>query len=135
MGHIVITRRWVVERHLELSIEDVQKREERQERDCGTFPAIFGWHRRFTEHLEKCPHCGRSPQLMSRWCPKWGFDYKYICDEGYMDCGDHYPQLSRAGLDWNYRVREAKGGPHRHAPHLKVKCDAYGRRRKQRKQW
>lgn len=129
MGHIEITRRWVEDRRLILTAEDLKKHDERLMRNNGTFPAILGWHRRFTKRLEKCPYCGKAPRLLSGWRPEYGFDYKYVCDEGDLHCGDWYSQLSRAGLDWNYRVRETQGEWHRHVPHHKVYCDAYGRKR------
>ena len=129
MGHIEITRRWVEERRLVLTIEDIQKSNERLIRKNGMFTTTLGWHKRFTKRLERCPYCGRTPRLLSGWRPEYGFSYKYVCDEGDMNCGDWYYQLSRAGLDWNYRVREKYGECNRPVPHRKVICDAYGRKR------
>ena len=130
MGRIVITRRWVVERKLELTIEDVALREKRRAAKCGDGldPHIFGWQKRFMGHLESCPYCGKKPICGCTWDKKRGYDYKLVCcEKGILNCGDWYPQLSRAGLDWNYRVRIVNGEPYRHAPHREMTCDAYGR--------
>ena len=130
MGRIVTTRRWVVERKLELTLEDVALREKRRAAKFGDGldPHIFGWQKRFMEHLESCPYCGKKPICGCTWDKKRGYDYKLVCcEKGMLNCGDWYPQLSRAGLDWNYRVRIVKGEPYRHAPHREMTCDAYGR--------
>ena len=130
MGHIEVTRRWVVERRLVLDDQDyvkrIQRREQRQEEAIQ--PALFAWHEAFTKRLEKCPHCGRTPELSATWDVKRGYSYKYVCSSyhrGILDCGDWYPQLSRAGLDWNYRVWREKGMPYKHCPHWTVKMDEH----------
>lgn len=131
MGHIEITRHWDEERHLVLSIEDVRlsERRRRKRQDSECHPVLLGWQHCFTKKLDKCPYCGKAPRLLALWRPEYGWDYKYVCSDGYLDCGDWYEQLSRAGLDWNYRVRETQGAPHKHVRHIRVKCDAYGRER------
>ena len=123
MGKMVITRRyvgWVEDRRLELTTDDFVLREKRRaaKHDDGFEPRIFGWQKRFVEHLEPCPYCGKKPRFGCTWDKRRGYDYKLVCCErGMLNCGDWYPQLSRAGLDWNFRVREARGEQHRHCPH------------------
>ena len=123
MGKMVITRRyvgWVEDRRLELTTDDLALREKRRAAKYGEGfrPRIFGWQTRFMEHLEPCPFCGKKPRCNCTWDEDDGYDYKLMCcDEGMLGCGDWYNQLSRAGLDWNFRVRLARGGPRRFCPH------------------
>ena len=125
MGKMIITQRyigWVMEKHLELTAADYALREKRQaERyDAGFTPRILGWQKRVMQHLEPCPDCGKQPYCNCTWREKDGYNYKLMCDcypQGMLECGDWYRQLSRAGLDWNFRVRHEKGEPHKFCPH------------------
>ena len=125
MGKIEVTRRfvgWEVTRRLVLTNEDYALREKRREsrQEDALNPRIFGWHRRFVNHLEPCPYCGKQPLVNCIWKPDEGYSYKLVCNgypHGMLECGDWYEQLSRAGLDWNYRVRHERGEPLRHCPH------------------
>lgn len=127
MGRMVITRRyvgWVEDRRLELTVDDFALREKRRaaKYDDGCRPRLFGWQKRFLEHLEPCPYCGKKPRFQCIWDEDDGYDYKIVCcEQGMINCGDWYPQLSRAGLDWNFRVRMERGGPHKHCPHWALK--------------
>lgn len=127
MGKLILERRyvgWVTERRLILTHEDYELRRQRRERKQNgeIDPALLTWHYSFLYHLEKCPYCGLPPYINATWEPKKGYDYKIqcSCDAGLINCGDWYRQLSRAGLDWNYRAREAAGGPHKHCPHRNI---------------
>ena len=127
MGKMVITRRyvgWVEERKLVLTPEDFALSEKRRaaKYDDPLIPRILGWQRRFMKHLEPCPYCGEKPRCGCIWDERRGYNYKLVCcEKGMLNCGDWYPQLSRAGLDWNFRVREARGEQHRHCPHWEPK--------------
>lgn len=120
-----IREEYILHRYLELTTEDIQKRKKREKaREEGTIhPRLFAWHKRFTEKLDSCPYCGKTPKLSVTWDRRRGYDYKYECGflkdghEHDMGCGDWYRSLSRAGLSWNYRVREVLGGPHRIVRH------------------
>lgn len=121
---MIITRRyvgWVEDRRLELTHEDYALRKKRQEERWNgqLSPAMFPWHYAFVKHLRKCPFCRGTPYILATWDTENGYDYKIQCphDCGLINCGDWYRQLSRAGLDWNYRVMEAVDGLHRHCPH------------------
>ena len=125
MGKLIVTRRyvgWVTEQRLELTHEDYVLRTKRrkEKQDGQVFPSLLPWHDSFVKRLDKCPRCGKLPYIAATWRPDEGYDYKIQCpnDCGLINCGDWYGQLSRAGLDWNYRAREAAGAPHRHCPHL-----------------
>lgn len=124
MGKLVTTRRWVVETRLELTDEDLAIREKRRKAryEEGLSPRIFRWQKNFMNHLEPCPYCGEKPRCGCIWDERRGYNYKLVCcEKGMLNCGDWYPQLSRAGLDWNFRVREARGEQHRHCPHWEPK--------------
>lgn len=127
MGKIRET--WVKERFLELTDEDIQKaKKRRQRKQDGEFhPKLLAWHRRFADRLAKCPVCGETPHMLCIWCEHYGYEYKFCCNfchyirpdghTGDMGCGDWYRSLSRAGLSWNYRVKEALGAPHKVVRH------------------
>lgn len=124
MGRMIITRRYVgyvEDRHLELTLNDIALRDKRRkDRQDGQFrPSLLPWHDSFVKHLDKCPYCGEPPYILASWRPENGYCYKIQCpnDCHLINCGDWYHQLSRAGLDWNYRALEAAGGPHKHCPH------------------
>lgn len=127
MGKMVITRRyvgWVEERKLVLTPEDFALREKRRaaKYDDPLIPRILGWQRRFMKHLEPCPYCGEKPRCGCIWDERRGYNYKLVCcEKGMLNCGDWYPQLSRAGLDWNFRVRETHGEQRRYCPHWEPK--------------
>lgn len=129
MGQIVITRRWVgweITRRLELTDADYALREKRRKdkKDGEYEPRVLGWQERFMRHLEPCPYCGKQPHCNCTWNARDGYDYKLMCDcypNGMLDCGDWYHQLSRAGLDWNFRVRIERGEPRKVCPHWKPK--------------
>lgn len=124
MGKLV--QRYVLQSFLELTAEDVKKREQRREsKSYGEIePRRFAWHEGFRQKLKKCPYCGELPRLAAIWTPDDGYDYKFQCDylidghEKDMGCGDWYNSLARAGLSWNYRVMEVQGGPRRIVRHI-----------------
>lgn len=124
MGRLV--QKVIIQKVAELTSEDIQKQTTRRKRrfDSWRSPQLLPWQKRFAERLMKCPYCGKAPHLNCIWSPTDGFDYKFSCGFGKehhrdMGCGDWYTSLSRAGLSWNYRVLEAKGGPHRIVRHHK----------------
>ena len=124
MGKLTVTRRyvgWVEDRRLELTLEDYELRNKRREEKHGYAPALLPWHEKFVQRLKPCPYCLETPYINATWQEEDGYDYKIQCpnDCGMINCGDWYNQLSRAGLDWNYRAQEAAGGPHKHCPHWK----------------
>lgn len=102
---------------LELTQEDLQKQRERQALRQGweLSPPVTEHEKRFAEHLLKCPFCGKTPRYSKIACnhPN-GYDYKLHCDlhDGYgstfLLCGDWFDTPSKAGRDWNERVRKAK---------------------------
>ena len=120
MGRIIVVRRWVEERRLELTDEDWSLREERDKRRRPYTAKPMRYMLAFTRHLEPCPYCGNAPKINSLWNAKSGFNsIKLVCcRENTLDCGDWYKQLSRAGLDWNYRVRHQRGEPLKSVPHF-----------------
>ena len=121
MGKLITIKRWVEESHLELTDEDWKLRDERRDRrHQSEFCAVPTPHMRaFIRHLEKCPVCGQAPRINSLWNDRHGFySIKLVCCmENGLDCGDWYAQLSRAGLDWNYRVRHQRGEALKVVPH------------------
>lgn len=116
MGRIVELGVHYTERVLELTMEDILKRKERkrlwQERECS--PAITEHERRFLEHLEKCPVCGKTPHLLKISSDEYGNSYKVDCNiscalQGHgFQCGGWFKMLAMAGKDWNARVRRDK---------------------------
>lgn len=114
MGRIVC----YTERRLELTQEDLQKRQERQalRQTREISPAITRHEKRIAEHLLKCPFCGKTPRYSKIACvSSSGYSYKMHCDlhvgcEGNvaLDCGDWFDTPTKAGRDWNERVRKAK---------------------------
>lgn len=120
MGKMVITQRLITERRLELTEADWAKRNERLERNRPWTAIPLPYMTAFTNHLEPCPFCGGAPKINSLWNERSGFySIKLDCRHYSMvDCGDWYRQLSRAGLDWNYRVRHQRGEPLKIAPHF-----------------
>ena len=132
-----VREQWVRHRFIELTAEDCRKQEERRRRrqNGEIRPRVFEWQRRFTKRLAKCPVCGKTPNMNCIWDAESGYTYKFCCNfchykspDGYtrdMGCGDWYGSLSRAGLSWNYRVKEALfGGEHdtvRHTPLTQTK--------------
>lgn len=121
MGYIEITRRWVEEKRLILTDADWKLREERRERkqesEIGAKPLPY--MEAFVRHLEKCPFCGKTPKIQALMNGS-GHYYSIkltCCEKDMLNCGDWYKQLSRAGLDWNYRVRHQRGEPLKTVPH------------------
>lgn len=112
MGRIVYALR--VERCLELSAEDVCKQKERRTRrqTCEISPGITGSELRFIKHLLKCPVCGKEPHYLKIACKSpTGYEYKLDCQIHpgyYLSCGDWFDTPSKAGFDWNKRVRAVK---------------------------
>lgn len=121
MGKLIAIKRWVEESHLELTDEDWKLRDERRDRrhQCAFRATPTPHMRAFVQHLEKCPVCGREPRICGLWKDRYGFySIKLMCCmENGLDCGDWYEQLSRAGLDWNYRVRHQRGEALKAVPH------------------
>ncbi|MBR7189197.1 MAG: hypothetical protein IKD53_11675 [Clostridia bacterium] len=121
MGKLIITRRWVEERQLILTDEDWKLHDERQRRrqkaEIGARPLPY--MEAFTRQLEPCPFCGQAPRISALWKDKVGFYSIKLgcCLKNCLDCGDWYKQLSRAGLDWNYRVRHQQGKQLKSVPH------------------
>lgn len=117
MGKIEVVKH----RMLKLSDSDILLREKRRKaKSAGElFPELLSWHYSFVKHLEHCPYCGGLPRISAVWDSKNGYEYKMrCCESGLLGCGDWYPQLSRAGLDWNYRVRLENGEPYKYCPHI-----------------
>ena len=121
MGKLIV--RWVTERELVLTDEDWKLHDERQERKCSYGVKPLPYMVAFTHHLKPCPHCGNAPRISSLWNSKSGFYSIKLgcCMKNSLDCGDWYRQLSRAGLDWNYRVRHQYGEPLKTVPHYHEK--------------
>lgn len=125
MGKIVLEK--VIYKRLELTKEDLQLRAWRRATKSKEelHPNLFDWHRGFAARLKKCPNCGETPQMACIWTEDRGYSYKFWCGfhdkkrngDTALQCGDWYYSLSRAGLDWNYRVAEATGWPHRIVRH------------------
>lgn len=116
MGRIVEREVHYTARTIELTAEDVRKREERrrfrQKLECS--PDKTEHERRFLEHLEKCPVCGKTPHLLKISSSEYGNSYKVDCDiscacKGHgFECGDWFHMLAMAGKDWNDRARRDK---------------------------
>lgn len=115
MGRIVERKVCYTEYYLELTEEDLRKqqkrRELRQQREIS--PAILEHEKRFAEHLLKCPICGNTPRFSKVAYRQHGlYSYKLHCDlhDGYgsslLTCGDWFNTPSKAGWDWNERVRK-----------------------------
>lgn len=122
MGKLVIVRRWVEERHIEFTREDLELHDARREQksQMEICPKPLPYMEAFTRHLEVCPYCGKAPRIHGLWKDKRGFYSIKLtcCMENDLECGDWYKQLSRAGLDWNYRVRHQRGEPLKSVPHF-----------------
>ena len=122
MGKLVVVRHWVEERRIELTDEDWRLHEERREQKyrMETYAKPVPYMEAFTRHLEVCPYCGKAPRIHGLWKDRHGFYCIKLtcCMENGLDCGDWYKQLSRAGLDWNYRVRHQRGEPLKSVPHF-----------------
>lgn len=119
MGRIVEHKVCYTERCLELTQEDLQKRQERRalRQTWEISPAITRHEKRFSEHLLKCPFCGKTPRYSKIACvSSSGYSYKMHCDlhDGYggslLTCGDWFDTPSKAGWDWNERVRKTMAG-------------------------
>lgn len=118
MGRIVEREVRYIQRTLELTSEDIQKKKERdrlrQERE--THPKITDHERRFLEHLEKCPVCGKTPHLLKiktraregSTCYKVSCNISCACKGHGFECGDWFNMLAMAGKDWNDRARRDK---------------------------
>ncbi|MGN0996537.1 MAG: hypothetical protein ACI4PG_06490 [Candidatus Ventricola sp.] len=128
MGRIVVREVRRIERRLELTAEDIEKRKQRKERwnAQNVHPAPTDHEKRFANHLLKCPFCGKSPRfLKTTACDPSGYDYKLTCDlhavnvRYPLECGDWFSSVSRAGRDWNERVRMANMD--------EQACDVFGR--------
>lgn len=106
------------ERRLELTQEDLQIRQKRQALRQGrkNTPLVTEHERRFAEHLLKCPFCGRTPYYRKfTFSGRDGYAYKLVCtphaehkESMFLECGDWFDTPSKAGRDWNERVRKAK---------------------------
>ena len=122
MGKLVVVRHWVEERRIELTDEDWRLHEERREQKyrMETYAKPVPYMEAFIRHLEVCPYCGKAPRIHGLWKDRHGFYSIKLtcCMENGLDCGDWYKQLSRAGLDWNYRVRHQRGEPLKSVPHF-----------------
>lgn len=119
MGKIVLREIRHVEKVLKLSEDDYEKRRKRTAlRDEIELRAKPTRHElRFAEKLEKCPFCGKTPRYMKICSIKRGTNsYKMTCDIHnqepqaiyFLDCGGWFATPSKAGRDWNERVRKAR---------------------------
>jgi len=116
MGRIVEYEVYHIEKRLKLDVEDILKQEERKrlQNEREVHPPLTEHERRFLEHLEKCPVCGKTPHLLKISSGEYGNSYKMDCDiscavKGHgFECGDWFRMLARAGKDWNDRVRRDK---------------------------
>lgn len=77
-------------------------------------PLMTRHEKQFLLRLEKCPICGRTPHFLKvRNRDKGCYEYKATCPEWHHDAseigfGDWFCSVSRAGRDWNERVRREK---------------------------
>lgn len=118
VGRIVEYKICDTERQLKMSKENSLKRQERQELRAilELHPMITEHEKQFSEHLLKCPFCGKAPRYgkIAACDNPSGYDYKLRCDlhDGYgspfLTCGDWFDTPAKAGRDWNERVRKAK---------------------------
>lgn len=131
MGKIVLRR--IVIRELELSAEDLEKQKKRKalRNEMELNPKPTRHELRFAEKLEKCPFCGKTPRYMKICSIKRGQNsYKMTCDFHdrfpgnifNLDCGDWFKTPSRAGRDWNERVRKARMDKHACEVYYLLEC-------------
>lgn len=123
MGKIVLREIRYVQRELELSEEDIEKRIKRAalKQEMEISPKPTGHEKRFAERLENCPFCGKTPRYLKISDEnRSGFLYKMVCDihipgpDNIYDlgCGGWFDTPSGAGRDWNERVRKARMDKH-----------------------
>lgn len=130
MGRIVMREIRYME--LELSAEDYEKcRKRKALRDeMELNPKPTRHELSFAEKLEKCPFCGKTPRY-NKICTKSGrYSYKMNCglhdrlpgNIFPLDCGDWFKTPSRAGRDWNERVRKARMDKHACEVYTLLEC-------------
>lgn len=116
MGRIVVRKVLSLERRLELTEQDIEKHNRRRERwnAQNVHPDATEHEKRFAEQLLRCPLCGKRPRfLKTTGYSSSGYEYKLTCDlhventRYKLSCGDWFSTPSRAGRDWNERVRMA----------------------------
>lgn len=131
MGKIVMREIRYME--LELSAEDFEKQKKRKalREEMELSPKITRHEMRFAERLEKCPFCGKTPRYNKICSIKRGTNsYKMTCDFHdqfpgnifSLDCGDWFKTPSRAGRDWNERVRKARMDKHACEVYTLLEC-------------
>ena len=114
MGRMVKRLVRYTDLYLELTDEDLQKQRARNElrQKFEISPDVTAHEKRFAERLLKCPICGKTPHYLKIACDsKSGYSYKMDCDihvGSMLGCGDWFDTPSRAGRDWNDRVRMAR---------------------------
>ena len=117
--------------YLELTDEDLKKQRERNElrQKWEISPAVTAHEKRFAECLLKCPICGKTPHYLKIACEsKSGYSYKMDCDihvGSMLGCGDWFDTPSRAGRDWNDRVRIARAKERRYSDRGLMGDDLY----------
>lgn len=142
MGKIVLREIRYVQRELELSEEDIEKRIKRAalKQEMEVSPNPTGHEKRFAERLEKCPFCGKTPRYMKISDNNQSeFSYKMVCDIHIpgpgnifdLGCGGWFATPSRAGRDWNERVRKARMDKHACEVYYLLECQRYRLTRQQ----
>lgn len=116
MGRMFEREVCYTERIVELTAEDLRKRslrtKKRQELELS--PGITAHEKAFAKQLLPCPICGKTPMYHKIAVERspGGYDYKFDCvihlESHGLECGDWFYSVSRAGRDWNERVRKER---------------------------
>lgn len=116
MGRMFEREVCYTERIVELTAEDLRKRslrtKKRQELELS--PGITAHEKAFAKRLLPCPICGKTPMYHKIAVERShsGYDYKFDCvmhlESHGLECGDWFYSVSRAGRDWNERVRKER---------------------------
>ena len=114
MGRMFEREVCYTERIVELTAEDLRKRSlrEKKRQELELSPGITAHERAFAKRLLPCPICGKTPMYHKITVERspGGYDYKFDCvihlESHGLECGDWFYSVSRAGRDWNERVRK-----------------------------
>lgn len=116
MGRMIEREVRYTERIVELTAGDLRKRSlrEKKRQELELSPGITAHERAFAKRLLPCPICGKTPmyhKITVERSPS-GYDYKFDCvihlESHGLGCGDWFYSVSRAGRDWNERVRKER---------------------------
>lgn len=116
MGRMIEREVRYTERIVELTAGDLRKRSlrEKKRQELELSPGITAHERAFAKRLLPCPICGKTPmyhKITVERSPS-GYDYKFDCvihlESHGLECGDWFYSVSRAGRDWNERVRKER---------------------------